>query len=376
MNNQNKVKVCHLTSVHKRYDMRIFQKECISITNNGYEVTLIVADNKGDEIKNDVAIYDVGKSSGRIKRFTHTLNKVYRKAMAINASVYHFHDPELLLVGLKLKRAGKKVIWDMHENLPADIMQKKYIPLPLRLFVTYVFKKLERYTVKRIDGIICTRDSVLFRLYDLNSTITLVNNFPLINYSPEIPNKRERAICFAGAIVPNYQHKEIIEAIAEIDNVKYILAGPIKEAYLNVLKATKGWEKVEYLGVLSFEEVKQVYAKAQIGMVVHKYTPNMDYQVGNFALTKIFEVMYWAMPVIATDYSLWQETVFEHYDCAIPVDPTVVLQIKLAIESLLNNPTNTKTMGIEGQKAVIEKFNWLSQEKKLLKLYDRVLSNN
>lgn len=376
MNNQNKIKVCHLTSVHKRYDMRIFQKECISLSNNGYEVALIVADNKGDEIKNDVAIYDVGKSTGRIKRFTQTLNKVYRKAMAIDASVYHFHDPELLFVGLKLKRAGKKVIWDMHENLPADIMQKKYIPILLRLFITYVFKKFERYTVKRIDGTICTRDSVLFRLYNLNNAVTLVNNFPLINYSPEIPNERERAICFAGAIVPNYQHKEIIEAIAEIDNIKYLLAGPIKEAYLDVLKSTKGWDKVEYLGVLSFEEVKQMYARAQVGMVVHKYTPNMDFQVGNFALTKIFEVMFYAMPVIATDYSLWQETVFEHYDCAIPVDPSNILQIRKAILSLLDDPIRTKAMGLEGQKAVFDRFNWLSQEKKLIKLYNQVLSNN
>lgn len=376
MNNENYIKVCHLTSVHKRYDMRIFQKECISLAKNGYKVALIVADNKGDEIKNDVAIYDVGKSTGRIKRFTQTLNNVYRKAMAIDASVYHFHDPELLLVGLRLKKAGKKVIWDMHENLPADIMQKKYIPLLLRLFITYVFKKLERYTVKRIDGIICTRDSVLFRLYHLNNAITLVNNFPIISYSPEIPNERERAICFAGAIVPNYQHKEIIEAIAEIDNVKYLLAGPIKEAYLDVLKSTKGWDKVDYLGVLSFEEVKQMYARAQIGMVVHKYTPNMDYQVGNFALTKIFEVMYWRMPVVATDYSLWEETVFEQYDCAIAVNPTNVLQIRQAIQTLLDDPIKTKAMGINGQKAVIEKFNWLSQEKKLLKLYDLVLSTN
>lgn len=369
----NKPKVCHLTSVHKRYDMRIFQKECISLKNNGYDVSLVVADNKGDEVKDDIKIYDVGKVTGRVKRFTKTLNLVYKRAISLDCDIYHFHDPELLLVGLRLKKAGKKVVWDMHENLPADLMQKKYIPLLLRLLITFIFKKLEKYTVKKIDGVICTRDSVVFRLYSYNTNIALINNFPLVNYMPEMPENRDRAICFAGAIVPNYQHKEIIEAIAEIDNVKYLLAGPIKEAYLNVLKATKGWDKVDYLGVLSFEEVKKMYARAQIGMVVHKYTPNMDYQVGNFALTKIFEVMYWSMPVVATDYTLWQETVFDHYDCAIPVDPSNVLQIRQAIQSLLDDPNKTKEMGIEGQKAVLDRFNWLSQEKKLLKLYVRVL---
>jgi glycosyltransferase involved in cell wall biosynthesis len=111
-----------------------------------------------------------------------------------------------------------------------------------------------------------------------------------------------------------------------------------------------------------------------IGMVVHKYTPNMDYHVGNFALTKIFEVMFWCMPVIATDYSLWQETVFNQYDCAMPVDPSNVQQIRHAIQFLLDDPSRAKTMGIDGQKAVLENFNWFSQEKKLIKLYNRVLS--
>lgn len=368
-------KVCHITSVHKRYDMRIFKKECISLKKEGYNVSLIVADNKGDETSNDISIYDVGKKSHRLKRFLFTLNEIYKQARKLNCDIYHFHDPELLIVGLRLKRAGKKVIWDMHENLPADIMQKKYIPLVLRSVICYIFRNLERYTVKRIDGVICTRESVLFRLCHLNQNITLVNNFPLTNYETIISEKRERAICFAGAIVPNYQHKEIIEAISEIENVKYLLAGPVKESYLNELKRTRGWDKVDYLGVLNFEEVKNIYAKSSIGMVIHKYTPNMDYQIGNFALTKIFEVMYWGIPVIATDYKLWEETVFNLYNCAIPVNPTDINQIRQAILKFLNNPDLANTMGKNGQKAVIEKFNWSSQEKKLLNLYNKISFN-
>lgn len=370
---KKKFLVCHLTSVHERYDMRIFQKECVSLQINGFETCLIVADNKGNEEKDGVRIIDVGKSGSRAKRLFQTLSRIYRKAIELDADVYHFHDPELLFVGIMLKRSHKKVIWDMHENLPADIMQKKYIPLFFRFIINSVYIRLEKWVVKRIDGVICTRDSVLYRLYNLNENIEVINNFPITSYSPEIPNKRERAICFAGAIVSNYQHKEIIEAISEIDDIKYLLAGPINDKYLSILKNTKGWEKVEYLGVLNFSEVKEMYSRSQIGMVVHKYTPNMDYKVGNFALTKIFEVMYFAMPVIATDYSIWNDLVFEEYDCAKTVNPTNVQEIRSAILELLNNPEKSAEMGINGQRAVINKFNWGTQERKLVKLYNRVL---
>ena len=57
------MKVCHLTSAHNRYDTRIFLKECSSLAKNGYEVSLIVADNLGDESKSGVKILDVGKNN-------------------------------------------------------------------------------------------------------------------------------------------------------------------------------------------------------------------------------------------------------------------------------------------------------------------------
>ena len=57
-----KPKVCYLTSVHPRYDVRIFVKQCQSLAHGGYDVHLIVADSLGDEIGNKIKIYDVEKS--------------------------------------------------------------------------------------------------------------------------------------------------------------------------------------------------------------------------------------------------------------------------------------------------------------------------
>jgi len=110
-------KIIHITSVHARYEIRTFLKECVSLANHGYAVSIVLADGNGDEVKNGVQIIDAGvNSTNRLLRMTRTASKVYKKAKELDGEIYHFHDPELLPVGLRLKKRGKKVIYDVHED--------------------------------------------------------------------------------------------------------------------------------------------------------------------------------------------------------------------------------------------------------------------
>ncbi len=54
------IKITHLTSAYPRYDNRIFIKMCSSLaTNTNYEVSLVVADDKGDDNANIKLCSDV-----------------------------------------------------------------------------------------------------------------------------------------------------------------------------------------------------------------------------------------------------------------------------------------------------------------------------
>ena len=368
-------KICHLTSMHNRFDGRIFHKECISLLKAGYDVSLIVADGNGDELSNGIKVFDVGKENGRLQRIIKTLKKMRNKAIEINCEIYHFHDPELIFLGLLLKKIGKKVIFDMHENIPLYIAEKESIrPKFIRKIISFFYKKIEIYAVKKFDAIVSTRESINERIYSFNSNIELITNFPIIAENIKKENSSKPAICFAGVINPDWRHKEIINSIEKINNIEYNLAGPAPDInFLNELQALKGWNKVNYVGRVPFQEVELIYQKSLIGVAIYIYCNNMDGQKGNLANTKLFEFMNWEIPVICTDFSLWKEIVVDELQCGICVNPYDENEISNAIKYLIENSEIAAQMGKNGRKAVLNTYNWETQAKKLVTLYKKII---
>ena len=130
------------------------------------------------------------------------------------------------------------------------------------------------------------------------------------------------------------------------------------------MKKEKGWAKVENRGFVSREEVKNIFEQSMLGIVTYLPLPNhLDAQPA-----KLFEYMAAALPMVASNFPLWNEIV-EQNKCGICADPTKPLELKNAIDELLSNPKKAKLMGENGRKAVIEKYSWEAESKKLVELY-------
>lgn len=371
------VKICHMTSAHKRYDIRIFEKECVSLSKRGYEVVLLVNDDLNDEVKNNVKITSTEFfPKNRIDRFLNSNKKMLEKALLINADIYHFHDPDLLSLGYKIKKKGKIVIFDSHEDVPMQILDKDWIPKFIRPFISFLYGAYEKKVARLLDGIISVTPHVVERFNRLNEKSIMITNYPIIDFKENEKNislHKEDYICFAGSISSQWMHENIITAIEDMPNIRYMLVGDGTEDYLNHLKTLKGWKNVNYVGKVPHEEVKKLYEKSKIGLALNFSTQAIK-AGGTLGNTKLFEIMQNKLPVICTNYNLWKNVV-EKFDCGICINPNNVEEIKEAIQFLLLNMESAYKMGQNGYKVVKELYNWSVEEKKLYEFYDLLLEN-
>ncbi|MCR4420959.1 MAG: glycosyltransferase family 4 protein [Exilispira sp.] len=363
-------KLCHLTSVHLRNDTRIFLKECRTLSNNGFDVSLIVSDGKLDEILEQIKIFDIGKPKNRIERILKTTKKIYKKALEIDADIYHFHDPELIPIGLKLKKLGKKVIYDVHEDLPRQLINKSYLNKFILKLLAFLIEKYENYSSKRFDYIITATPYIRDRFVQINKNTIDINNYPILNefYNIELKKEKDNNICYVGGITRIRGIIELIKAIENLD-VTFHLAGDFEnEEFKKGVLSLKGWKKVKYYGFTNREKVKEIFSISKIGVVT--LFPTKNYLVA--LPIKLFEYMSASLPVIASNFPLWKEIV-EGNNCGICVDPTNINEIAKAIEYLITNPEEAKKMGENGRKAVLEKYNWEKEEEKLINVYKTLM---
>jgi len=362
-------KITHLTSAHQRYDTRIFIKMCSSLAKcEDYEVSLVVADGNGNETKNNVNIVDIGaKIGGRLSRMTKTVNKVFKKAVELDVDIYHLHDPELIPIGLKLKKLGKKVIFDSHEDVPKQMLGKPYLNPPLRRLIGAVFGMYESYACAKFDAIIAATPYIRDKFLEINLNTVDINNFPLLE---ELVNaseweKKQNEVAYVGGIAKIRGIEEVVQALGYTNEIRLNLAGEFSEASVEVsVKNYAAWSKVNELGFLNRAQVGGVLAKSKVGLVTFHPLPNhIDAQPN-----KMFEYMSAGLPIITSNFPLWREIV-EGNECGLCVNPLNPKAIGEAIQYLIDNPAQAERMGGNGRKAVESKFNWPVEEKKLLDLY-------
>lgn len=366
------MKIAHLTSAHPRDDIRIFAKECCSLAAAGHELTLIVADGLGPEVRDNVRIIDVGRARGRFDRMFRVTRRVQAQALTLDADVYHLHDPELLPVCGALRRAGKRVVFDAHEDVPKQLLGKHYLGPVTKRVLSFVFAVYERLVCRRLDGIITATPNIRDKFLRINRNTIDINNFPMIGELEGNIGWDQKAdqVCYIGGIASVRGAKEIVAAIGLCTHpqVRLHLAGTFSEPTLEVhLSKEFGWSRVKAWGQLDRTGVRNLLASSSVGIVTLHPTANYLESLP----IKMFEYMAAGIPFIASNFPLWQSIVDET-QCGVCVDPMDPQAIADAIDSLLADPQRAKSLGENGRRAVAQRFNWGIEQCKLLDFYARL----
>jgi glycosyltransferase involved in cell wall biosynthesis len=319
------IKVCHISTVHNAFDDRIFHKECVSLAKAGFDITLIVKHDK-NEVVNGVKISALSKNSSRSYRIISQFI-AFSKAIKVKAEVCHFHDPELMLIGVLLRLFGKKVIYDVHEDIVKQVYYKKWIKF------------------------------------------TFIRNYPiieLIDNQPTNNSKLEKTIrlIYAGGLTEVRGIKEIIASLEFISqDIELLLLGPWEsDEYLQECKNLSSWSKVKYIGRLNLEEVYPYIKSSDIGL-------SLLYPAKNYITSlpvKAFEYMACEKPMIMSNFEYWQE-IFG--DVALFCDPMNPKEIALCIQQLIEDKSKAHELGERGRKLILEKFSWEAESIRLVEMY-------
>lgn len=370
-------KICHISSVHKLNDVRIFHKQCVSLAAAGYDVILIACD-ANIEPNNGVTLLKLKGKGNRLFRILFGNYYVYRLAKAQEADIYHFHDPELLPYGFFLKLMTKaKVVYDSHECYPDFFLQKEWIHFKFRKLLSRLVKVFEDYVVNRIDLVVAATPHISKRFASLKTHVVTINNYPLKNefsfYGKMEDGKEKDGFCYVGTINELRGIIYLLDALDYIPKgIEFYLAGTFTDSISeNKAKNHKNWNRVKFMGQVGRSGIYEIFKKSFAGIVTLLPAPNHIFSQP----VKLYEYMAWGLPVICSDFEEWKKIV-QSEKCGLSVNPTSAYDIGFAINYLFAESKIRKRMSENGVRLIRTKYAWEFEAAKLLSAYEDILYEN
>ena len=346
------------TSVHQWNDPRIFYKQAVSLAKQ-YDVELHAPAEFALKEEKGVKIFGLptwSKVNDRKKIRKELLNRIRKSS----ADIFHFHDPELIYLGLYVKIFKRKiVIYDIHEDYYTQILLKDWIPTRLiKKLVAIIFSTIEKLICNFFDQIIFAesyyKNSYHPKIIDKSIDIL---NYPILNEIKSIDRNNDYVkIIYTGNVTADRGAKSMLKCLSVLIekgyNVRLYLVGLVKDEEIISLidRDSELSNKITMIGKREYVDhsiIYKHYSDTDIGLALISSKEHYE----NKLLTKFFEYMHNEIPIVISDYDAWKKLISDT-NCGICVDPNNIKESVNAIEHLINNPSRAKQMGKNGRKDV------------------------
>ncbi len=352
------MRIVHITSVHNWSDVRIFEKMCVSLARAGHEVHLVVPaeEELASAKQRAVQVHPIPRPVSRVERATRTARDVAAHAIALSPDIIHLHDPELLLHTAELGRSGAAVVYDVHDDLRLDLVDRPWLPSPAGHLVSFAFGVFEDWKARHVRGVVAATPAIA-RRFVTHPRCALVQNYPILDEMPPAADAKRCTgrFAFVGGVNLARGVLQMVEALGKAgDDCALLVAGRWESAALRAeAEALPAWSRVDAPGNLARGVMMQRLAECQAGLVL--YQP-VSYHL-EAQPNKLFEYMAAGLPVIASAFPHW-EGIVGAYRCGLLVDPREPEQIGKAMRWMADHPVEAAEMGRRGRAAVESAFNW------------------
>lgn len=372
-----KIHVCFVNSAFDRNDALIVYRQGQSLVEAGYQVSYTLRDGKPNETLNGIEMICLSPKPKSSKERIRSNSKVFKQFLKkFDADVYQINEPELLHIGLWLKRHGKKVVFNLREWYPeyysrrvSNSIMKFLIKFSCEKYLTHVAKKYDavfncmpemRDYIERVMPCKCFYDTP---------------NFPVVNkdfnLSYEEFAARNQIISYFGSIYNISCQEEFLEALAYFPNAKYTLAGVFYDKdYQQRIESMPAWRQTNFINGFTRDQLPNIINSSIMGHVVKDFSQTETPQ-GSYSIIKIFETMEAAVPVILAKVPLYEQMV-EKYHCGICVRPHSVDDWRYAIGYLLSHRKEAYEMGQNARKAVLQEFSWDSYASGYISIFNKL----
>lgn len=361
------MRVAHLTTVHSRDDTRVFRKMCRSLAAAGHDVTLHVADGRGDEVVDAVRIVDAGRPANRVARATRVAARMWRQALGLRPDILHFHDPELIPGGLVARLLGRRVVYDIHEYYRAHLRETAALPRAISEVLARLYGVAERCASRFLDACVVVSPH-MERALALRRCVVVGNLVRVQEFRPSpVPAaERPRQVCYVG-VLSAARRTDLMVGAADAAATRLVLAGSwYPESLRGAVSGSPSWRAVDELGQIDRRRMQEVFDASRAGLLLLDLSGDEEHSSCN----KLFEYMAAGLPVIATDLTFVRDVV-ERHGCGVLVGPTADAgTVAEAIGWVLDHPDEADRMGRAGRKAVEENYSWEREQEKLLALYE------
>jgi len=362
---------CQLTSRHAVDDVRILHRMALSLKRAGYASNVAGPNDRDDVYKGIqlIAIAGNRKKRGIFNRLKRIILLI-RFSFSKSCSAYQIHDPDLLVVGVILKIFGKHVIYDVHDDYEARVINR-LSKRPLLASVAAKFWWIfEKNVVKCFDGIVVADRHLAGKFKGRHPVI--LGNFPRLNFTNPANTSNETTfnIIYVGGVDQRCGIGKIIDAIDLLPqkDIRFHIIGECRDTALATrIQASK---RILHFGRVPWTDLHPYYTRAHMGVALYQPTVNFLYCPGENSV-KIIEYMAAGIPVLCSDFP-GLKTFVEEPGYGLTVQPDDPQAIAEKIRYLYKNPDDRATMGANGRQAFEKEYNWEKHESKLIALYERI----